>query len=683
MADLCRISSVEEDPLRAYSGLSLFNRTLKSSSVPALTPTLKQSEDLHHTNALLESLPFEIRKEHQEQEKSILDENLQMLKQGVETSVASDDMNVGSEMDPIPKKRERRPGVERKHGRFSFKPITSQPSQNEPVFDDSKYRNFEDYFAELARFKNSKREWDKQRGAVAVATDTHQNQPARRPRRPEVQRRERVTYKHTYTDASFTDLKALERENLIHTDKSLETTTAVHLTTVDKEVDDSPVNKDKKLENVLTELLACSPDKHERDHAVVKLMEERLNIKPIDIEMLSLHKLTEFPDVRQLDLKASVRNRSIPRTALSDIQNFPKGIYSDATQRNNQPSSSNPQEDQFPFPGSHFLLPGDRQSTEVDLSKDLNVCFRSSVAKDADNVVTNASPSNVGNVNVASTFNSSVQKSSCKDGSDTHTGIHRSQSNPDGNTDICVDDSITNINSAVPEVNVDMQIEGNDVDVPMSEYEANINTGRRGANADINEETEQLNNLVSFSLTLQNLLSIYMDLLFFKSLQEVNNSSHKQTSERRKRGSSYSHTKKRSKTNHNEIEEDKQMKTVSHESGGKKPTKRKPNEKEEKKKQVKRVTRESKIFSRRKSLADAGTNWEAGVRRSTRIKSRPLEYWRGEKFLFGRIHESLTTVIGVKYASPDNGRDNEKRVLKVKSFVSDDYKHLVDKAAIN
>ncbi|KAH9298989.1 hypothetical protein KI387_030671, partial [Taxus chinensis] len=36
-------------------------------------------------------------------------------------------------------------------------------------------------------------------------------------------------------------------------------------------------------------------------------------------------------------------------------------------------------------------------------------------------------------------------------------------------------------------------------------------------------------------------------------------------------------------------------------------------------------------------LQDAGTSWKNGVRRSSRIRSRPLEFWRGERFLYGRV----------------------------------------------
>ncbi|KAJ6839560.1 uncharacterized protein M6B38_315555 [Iris pallida] len=89
-----------------------------------------------------------------------------------------------------------------------------------------------------------------------------------------------------------------------------------------------------------------------------------------------------------------------------------------------------------------------------------------------------------------------------------------------------------------------------------------------------------------------------------------------------------------------------------------------------------RRERKSSIL-KRQSLADAGMLWKSGLRRSSRIRSRPLEYWRGERFLYGRIHDSLTTVIGVKCASPGNTE------LKVKSFVPDKYADLVAQAALH
>ncbi|XP_059432932.1 centromere protein C-like [Corylus avellana] len=55
--------------------------------------------------------------------------------------------------------------------------------------------------------------------------------------------------------------------------------------------------------------------------------------------------------------------------------------------------------------------------------------------------------------------------------------------------------------------------------------------------------------------------------------------------------------------------------------------------------------RKSKERSHRKSLAGAGLLWKSGVRRSTRIRTRPLEYWKGERLLYGRIHQSKYSLV--------------------------------------
>ncbi|XP_022682591.1 centromere protein C isoform X2 [Setaria italica] len=86
----------------------------------------------------------------------------------------------------------------------------------------------------------------------------------------------------------------------------------------------------------------------------------------------------------------------------------------------------------------------------------------------------------------------------------------------------------------------------------------------------------------------------------------------------------------------------------------------------------------TKHLNQRKSLGDAGLAWQSGVRRSTRIRSRPLEHWRGERFVYGRIHDTMATVIGIKAYSP--GQDG-KKTLKVKSFVPEQYSDLVAESA--
>uniref|UniRef100_M8C9V8 Uncharacterized protein n=1 Tax=Aegilops tauschii TaxID=37682 RepID=M8C9V8_AEGTA len=65
-----------------------------------------------------------------------------------------------------------------------------------------------------------------------------------------------------------------------------------------------------------------------------------------------------------------------------------------------------------------------------------------------------------------------------------------------------------------------------------------------------------------------------------------------------------------------------------------------------------------------------GLAWQSGVRRSTRIRSRPLQDWLGERLLYGRIHDTMATVIGVKSYSPSQ---DGKVELRVKSFVPEQY----------
>ncbi|KHM98777.1 Centromere protein C isoform B [Glycine soja] len=96
------------------------------------------------------------------------------------------------------------------------------------------------------------------------------------------------------------------------------------------------------------------------------------------------------------------------------------------------------------------------------------------------------------------------------------------------------------------------------------------------------------------------------------------------------------------------------------------------------KSRVQKVSKNKKL-SNRQSLAAAGTSWTSGLRRSTRIRTRPLEYWKGERPVYGRVHQSLATVIGVKCISP--GSDG-KPIMKVKSYVSNKYKELFELASL-
>uniref|UniRef100_A0A7N0RDT3 Centromere protein C n=1 Tax=Kalanchoe fedtschenkoi TaxID=63787 RepID=A0A7N0RDT3_KALFE len=92
-----------------------------------------------------------------------------------------------------------------------------------------------------------------------------------------------------------------------------------------------------------------------------------------------------------------------------------------------------------------------------------------------------------------------------------------------------------------------------------------------------------------------------------------------------------------------------------------------------------------KDLSITKSIAAAGTSLQSGVRRSTRLKTRPLEFWRGERFLYGRLEPDSTspTLIGVKmYATPAR-QDSEAALQVVPCVDGERYRELIDLAALH
>lgn len=64
--------------------------------------------------------------------------------------------------------------------------------------------------------------------------------------------------------------------------------------------------------------------------------------------------------------------------------------------------------------------------------------------------------------------------------------------------------------------------------------------------------------------------------------------------------------------------------------------------------------REGRWAKSRKSLAAEGTHVEEdGIRRSKRVKHKPLEYWRNEHKEMCRVHTSLPTVRRIAERTPD------------------------------
>ncbi|CAH8382520.1 unnamed protein product [Eruca vesicaria subsp. sativa] len=219
---------------------------------------------------------------------------------------------------------------------------------------------------------------------------------------------------------------------------------------------------------------------------------------------------------------------------------------------------------------------------------------------------------------IKSDFNSSMQKSSCEVGSDMQTNEN----------------------------------------VLMNVSEANRNTSRREKDAYINEETEQLDNMAieSFAVEEENIPFQQVFLLTGESSKSPNTTLEQYIQEQEE------HIQEQHEEENDNTDTASGLQVANYqeeEAHNSSPKQAKKTTK------VKKLTREAKVFSRRNSLAGAGTKWENGVRRSTRIKSRPLEYWRGERFLYGRVHESLPTVIGMTYESPGKGKGETNKLMNL------------------
>ena len=52
-------------------------------------------------------------------------------------------------------------------------------------------------------------------------------------------------------------------------------------------------------------------------------------------------------------------------------------------------------------------------------------------------------------------------------------------------------------------------------------------------------------------------------------------------------------------------------------------------------------------------MADLLVVEETGLRRSTRRRVKPLQYWRNEKVEYGREHKTLPTIASIALRSPD------------------------------
>ncbi|XP_021906637.1 centromere protein C isoform X1 [Carica papaya] len=330
MADRSRSSELE-DPLEGYSGLSLFPRTFNFVPNP---PRPYEPDDLQHTHNFLKSMPLTSPSKLLEQAKAIVDSSSELVNSEMPNNIALD-KNEDFAGKVVENPQERRPGLDRKRARFSLKPNISQPIVSlEPSLDIGKLKDPEEFFLAYEKFENAQREWQKQTGGILTEKD--QNSQITRPRRPGIFGKRSVKYKHRYsTDAPSQDI--VEEETLSPSGNSLQQeTTNANVTSQERELGGSVAKTEKRVNELLDELLAGSYEELDGDGAV-NILQEYLQIKPIELEKLSL---PDLQDVPRIDFNASVANLPKPRHVLPDIHNLIKEISSRTPGKKRQAESS-------------------------------------------------------------------------------------------------------------------------------------------------------------------------------------------------------------------------------------------------------------------------------------------------------------------------------------------------------
>ncbi|KAG5248703.1 hypothetical protein OIU77_027711 [Salix suchowensis] len=718
-----------EDPLQGYSGLSLFQRTLGSLPKPVHDP-----DDLLSAHNLLKSLPVKDSDKFLEQARSILDATSEPTNADLQSRVMPEDKSEIVAQKDAESPRARRPGLGRKRARFSLFPNASQPTVIlEPTLDIDSLKDPEQFFLAFERLEDAKKEMAKQTGRVSIGSNQSRASMAPRQRRPGMPGRSRTAkYQHLYPTMSSQETFM---ENILSPanpgsqretpspDVASELRESTNLASEESGLAGSMAKAEKRVDKLLDELLSRDYEELVGDGAVT-LLRDCLQVKSLDLEKLSL---PELLNVQKTSLNALGGNLPKPRNVLSDIHNLPRRTITPMRQQiagNSSCSFRSPTPPKSPLaslallrkrilqsnpPDDPFSVFDVYQSPETNVSSLENInnssdpayiendlsLLKSLIIEEDNPTAGNTSPAHVAIGDSGTQIDKNLTSpSSGSNGCPSRSGagvINENSILLGGDIDIQtkgpngVGDEVEDMQhkTADKSLNDNLSSLGPGSDVCCSKSSAEVESGSPGVNngvigenlshlgGDMDIQTNRPNELEVMKAvdstqpddTTMEFLNNTQDQ--FEQLSPTVVEDHAMDSCPETQDSGLGQTKYNCPDQDETVEEPpvvspkKQTKAKSHTAKG----------------------RKNGSLSKRHSLAASGTSWETGLRRSTRIRSRPLEYWKGERFLYGRIHGSLATVIGIKYESP--GNDKGKHALKVKSYVSDEYKDLVDLAALH
>ncbi|XP_062008295.1 centromere protein C isoform X5 [Rosa rugosa] len=608
--------------------------------------------------------------------------------------------------------RERRPALGLKRARFSLKPNSSQPDITlGPTFDSKKYKDPDEYFTFYERNENAKRELEKQMGGAVFDGDMQNPSPITRARRPGIPRRS-VKYKHRISSL-YNEIV----ENAISTQETFETSilsplnhnsqTESHEKVALAEMDlaGSKVKEDNKWNNDILDGLLSQPTEDLEGDGAFRLLKESLYIKNFELEDICL---PEFPDTKKADLKSSRKTLPNPRPvkpsqgaegsihlASPTPPKSPLASLSLLSKRSlvsipsNDPFSAF-DIDQFPVTNPSSVENRNKQSDRIDIAeqKMISDTLMSPLIKQSDKI----EGAKTGSCEVTvKEFTNAVKRSKRNSLSKLGVGYDVDMEEEIGGSKVTSetlsmpeDDTDTWANGVDNSDKVEdkLQEPGPEVNVADSTLEKLKGAHSQVADDVIDSDEIQEEDKVQEAMPEHNVEQDKLQDAVAcaehgfdaedSTVEDLNDAPsqladqlHSAPVEEQSRDS-FSRNPDFGLEKQNEMMQKHMGVSLNKPIEANSRPRRK-----QKKKEV----------SKRQSLAGHGTSMKSGVRRSTRIRTRPLEYWKGERLLFGRIHNSLPTVIGMKYASP--GKGEGKASLKVKSFVSDKHKVLVDLVSLH
>ncbi|XP_038896840.1 centromere protein C isoform X1 [Benincasa hispida] len=655
------------DPLAAYSGINLFSSAFGTLPDPSKPHDLGADLDgIHkHLKSMVSRSPSKLI----EQARSILDGNSNLMQSEAATFLVKNEKNEEATVKAEENPQERRPALNRKRARFSLKPDARQPPVNlEPTFDIKQLKDPEEFFLAYERHENAKKEIQKQTGAVLK--DLNQQNPSTntRQRRPGILGRS-VRYKHQYSSITTEDDQNVDPSQVTFESGGIsppvmgtETHPSPHIIDSNNKTDEdvafeeeeefvaSVTKAENKVNKILDELLSDNCGDLEGDRAI-NILQECLQIKPFNLEKLCL---PDLEAIQTMKLKSSSGNLS-KRSLISVVNQLQRieTLKSKQDDENLVNPLSPPSSIRSPLASLSAL------NRRISLSNSSGDPFSAhgidqSPARDPYLFRLNNNLSDAAGIAEQSSV-SKLKSLLTKDGGTVANGIKPSK--------ILFEDvdSMSKISSSyvlnVPEVGCETVLSGTHVsmeakDVSGGSIEVEVNEKLSCLEVQVDDVANmQMEDHEGSASEQPNSSKVDLIKEYPVGIQSQLDQSTAICIENIADGPSRS-----SGTDHHYEEQAKPKSRANKQCRGKK-------------------------ISGRQSLAGAGTTWQGGVRRSTRFKTRPLEYWKGERLLYGRVHESLATVIGLKYVSPAKG--NGQPIMKVKSLVSNEYKDLVELAALH